>query len=118
MSHGYLRRMSISVNPDELQVVAGKYGRAAYILTTGADARVRITHAVVRVAEGSVRCKLGRGAAANVADRPGVSLLWASTDTEPMSLIADGTASVDPEGGPGFHVIAIDSAVLHRAASD
>lgn len=108
--------MSIPVTPDELPEVAGKYGRAAYILTTGDDARVRITHSVVRVSERAVRCKLGRGASANVDKRPGVSVLWAATDSEPMSLIADGTARPDPGGEVGDFLIAVDSAVLHRAA--
>jgi len=108
--------MSIPVTPDELPEVAGKYGRTAYILTTGDDARVRITHAVVQVAEGSVHCALGRSASANAGERPGVSVLWAATDTEPMSLIADGVAIPDRDGDDGAFTITVESAVLHRAA--
>jgi len=108
--------MSIPVTPDELPEVAGKYGRAAYILTTGDDARVRITHAAVQVAPGSVRCTLGRSASANAGERPGVSVLWAATDAEPMSLIADGVAVPDHDGEEGEYLITVESAVLHRAA--
>jgi len=107
--------MSVPVTPDELPEVAGKYGRAAYILTTGDDARVQITHAVVQVTPGSVRCKLGRGGSHNATSRPGVSVLWAATDTEAMSLIADGRALPDHDEEGAF-LITIESAVLHRAA--
>ena len=104
------------MTPDELPEVAGKYGRNAYILTTGDDSRVRITHSEVQVTAGSVGCRLGRGASANAMDRPGVSVLWAATDTESMSLIADGVARPDPDRGEGAFLIIIESAVLHRAA--
>jgi len=108
--------MTIPVAPDELPKVAGKYGRAAYVLTTGADSRVRITHTAVEVSDGRVGCELGRSASADAIQRSGVSVLWAATETESMSLIADGTARPDPEGGEGSFVIWIESAVLHRAA--
>jgi len=48
--------------------------------------------------------------------RPGVSVLWAATPGEPMSLIVDGTARVDTTGEEGSFLISVESAVLHRAA--
>ncbi len=106
--------MSIPVAPDELQAVAGKYGPAAYVLTTGTDSRTHVTHAAVVVSDGEIHCHLGRGASANATSRPGVTVLWAATVDEPMSLIVDGVASL--EGDDGSFVIATDSAMLHRAA--
>ena len=106
--------MTIPVAPDELQAVAGKYGAAAYVLTTGRDSRTHVTHAAVDVAEGTIRCRMGKGASANAIASPGVTVLWAATPAEPMSLIADGIASED--GEEGTFSIAVDSAMLHRAA--
>ncbi len=106
--------MTIPVAPDELQAVAGKYGAAAYVLTTGRDSRTHVTHAAVDVAEGTIRCRMGKGASANAISFPGVTVLWAATPAEPMSLIADGIASED--GEEGTFSIAVDSAMLHRAA--
>jgi len=104
------------VTPEQLREVAAKYGPAAYVLTTGDDSRTRVTHSAVSVASGVVDCVLGGRAAANALARPGISVLWAATDAEPMSLIADGVAEPDEAGEDGSFSIRIESAMLHRAA--
>lgn len=104
------------MTPEQLPEVAAKYGPAAYVLTTGDDSRTRVTHSAVRVVAGAVDCVLGGRAAANALARPGISVLWAATEAEPMSLIADGVAKLEEAGEDGSFSIRIESAVLHRAA--
>ncbi len=59
----------------------------------------------------------GRRTAANVAERPGVTLLWPADGAHPdHSLLVDGTATVDESG----EIIAVvpASAILHRSRTD
>ncbi len=110
--------MTIPVPPEEIPGVGGKYGPAAYVLTTGDDSRVRVTHAMVELSPGQVRCRLGRTASANAISRPDVCVLWAATEDQPMSLIADGVAVLETESDDGNEfTIRIDWAVQHRAAA-
>ena len=109
--------MSLAVEPTDLAGVAQKHGPAAYVLTTGADGRPRVIHVAVDVADdGTISAVVGRSAAANAIDRPNVCVLWPPAP-DGFSLIADGTAIVKGEPGPGTPItITVTSAVRHRPA--
>jgi hypothetical protein len=103
--------VSIPVVLADLRDEITKRGDAAFVLTSGADA----PHVVsVRVAwDGDVlTAGAGNRTAANVGERPSISLLWPSTSFDDYSLIVDGTASVVD----GRLLITPGRAVLHRSA--
>lgn len=105
--------MSVKVSPAELAEKANEYGDSAFVVTTKADGTSHITHQLVEVADGVVRCPAGKGTLAAVAERPAVVLLWPPTSSDGWSLIADGIATVQ-EGGLSIEVT---GAVLHRPAA-
>ncbi len=109
--------MSLAVEPTDLAGVAQQHGPAAYVLTTGADKRPRVIHVAVDVADdGTISAVVGRSAASNAIDRPNVCVLWPPA-ADGFSLIADGTAIVKGEPGPGTPItITVTSAVRHRPA--
>lgn len=105
--------MSIPVAPADLQAAAAQHP-FAYLLTVGDDGR---PHAVA-VQPGWRGGDLtitgpGRTTARNATTRPDVSLLWPPAEMGGYSLIADGRARADADGGL---VITPSTAVLHRPA--
>jgi hypothetical protein len=106
--------MSIQVGPDELGDALRVY-RHAFLITVGSDARAHVVPATPAATGGGVIVGgLGRRSLANVAANPAVTLLWPPTEPEGHSLILDGTASVDANGGSTISV-AVQRAVLHRS---
>ena len=105
--------MSVPVELEKLRQSVERFGALPYLLTTGADGRPHAVSVHVRWDGDRVVARAGRRTVANAADRPLVSLLWASVDDDGFSLIVDGTATVEGDEvsvRPG-------TAVLHRQAS-
>ena len=103
--------MSIAVSLDQLRDEVARRGDAAFVVTIGDEG----PHVVsVRVAWEGDELVAGAGnrTAANVAERPAVSLLWPSSFDD-YSLIVDGSASA----ADGSLRITPVRAVLHRSAA-
>jgi hypothetical protein len=103
--------VSVPVELDALAAQVAVHGPQAVLLTVNELDR---PHAVaVEVAmgdDGCLRAGAGSRTAANVARRPGASMLWPSLVPGTYSLIVDGDASVDG----GEVVVRPSRAVRHR----
>ncbi len=99
--------------PVELEALAEQvaaHGPQALLLTVNEHDRPHAVAVEVSVDGDRLRAGAGSRTAANVARRPGVSLLWPSLVPGTYSLIVDGSASVD-----GSEVVVEPSrAVRHR----
>lgn len=108
--------MSIEVALDDLPTEVGARGAAAYLVSMGAT-RPRVVSVTVRVVGGDLVVGAGRRTAANVAERPEVTLFWPAGASDPdHSLLVDGTATVDPEDES--IAVAPSSAILHRSRAE
>lgn len=102
--------MSIPVALDDLDRTLADFG-AGYLLTTRAG-RVKVVSARPRLTDGRFLVAApGRGSVANVGEEPAVTLLWPPRVEGAMSLLVDGTATVDGDDV----VVRPASAVLHRS---
>lgn len=114
--------MSLDVPLPELRDVAAGYGPAAYVVAASGSGSPRILHSGVSWEDGDgapvIRVRVGRSAGRAMAANPEVSLLWAATDREPMSLIVDGTVIEGPPADGGEARIRPTGAVRHRPAPD
>ncbi len=105
--------MSIEVVLADLPAAVAARGPAAYLLSSG-EARPRVVSVAASWDEGSLVVGAGRRTAANVAERPEVTVFWpAGGDHPDHSLLVDGTATVD-EAGETI-TVAPSSAILHRS---
>jgi hypothetical protein len=106
--------MSIPVEIADLVPATERYGWA-YLLTVRDDQRAHIV-AVDPVWSGdALQMTVGRGSASNASRRAQVSLCYPPTDPGGYSLIVDGTAQVDDDGGSVRFTPT--TAVLHRPAA-
>jgi hypothetical protein len=111
--------MSITVPLAELRRSAAHHGTAAFLLSTGADGRPRVLHAVPEWGDGRLVFPVSPRTAAALDERPAVTVLWpvaTSGDHVGMSLIVDGDAVVPAEAAGGTVEVVLRHAVLHRAA--
>jgi hypothetical protein len=106
--------MSIGVELDEVREQTARFGASPYLLTVSDDGRPHATAVTVRWEGDELVAGVGRRSAANVADRPDISLLWPPVDDEGFSLIVDGRAEVRD----GEVVITPEHAILHRQRAD
>lgn len=105
--------MSIRIEPADIPGAVRDRGAAAYLLTSGTT-RPHAVSVAVAVTEHGLQVGAGRRSAANVADRPEVTIMWPlSADHPDHTLLVDGTATVD-DGGATITVTP-ESAVLHVA---
>lgn len=106
--------MSVAVDLSDLAEHLEGFGGVAYLTTVGDDGTPHLVSVRPRLEGARLRMGAGRRTSANVARRPGVSLLWPADRGGPYSLILDGRAEL--EGGPGEEVLAVvpEAAVLHR----
>ena len=84
--------------PVELEALAEQvavHGPQALLLTVNEHDRPHAVAVEVSVEGGRLRAGAGSRTAANVARRPGVSLLWPSLAPGSYSLIVDGDARLD-----------------------
>ncbi len=109
--------MSIRVDPTELVDQLRDFGAAPFLITTSTDGRPHTTHVVVTLVGVVLQATVGRKTAANVAERPLVSLLWPPNAPGGFSLIVDGQGVATTEGDDCFVAITATGAVLHRNAA-
>ncbi|MDP9072825.1 MAG: pyridoxamine 5'-phosphate oxidase family protein [Actinomycetota bacterium] len=104
--------MSVPVDLSGLRDEVDRYGLEPYLITVSDDGRPHAV-AVAVVWDGELMSTgAGSRTASNVADRPAVSLLWPPVDDGGYSLIVDGRAHSDPNGGR--ILVEPVKAVLHR----
>jgi hypothetical protein len=103
---------------DDLGAAIAARGAAAYLVSIG-DERPHVVSVAVEVLadasdDGAPRLRVGAGRTTprNVAVRPAVTLLWPASDEHPdLSLLVDGTATVDDP--PDTITIEVTGAILH-----
>ena len=107
--------MSVRVGLEKLRESVDRFGRLAYLVTTGADGRPHAVSVHLEMTgEGALVFRAGKRTTANAADRSLVCILWSPVDDDGFSLIVDGTAAVD-----GDRVtVQPEAAVLHRQAAE
>ena len=105
--------MSVAVDLAELPTAIARQIGWCYLLTVSDEGQPRVLAVAPEIAaDGSLCFEVGRGTASNVAARPSITLVYPPATPEAMSLIVDGTATVD-----GSSVaLAATWAVLHRSA--
>jgi hypothetical protein len=106
--------MSIGVELDKVREQTERFGASPYLLTVSDDGRPHATAVTVRWEGDELVAGVGRRSAANVEDRPDVSLLWPPVDADGLSLIVDGAARVVD----GEVAVAPGHAILHRQRAD
>lgn len=105
--------MSIRIEPADIAHAVLERGAAAYLLTSG-ETRPHAVSVAVAITERGLQVGAGRRSAANVADRPQVTLLWPlSVDQPDHTLLVDGTATLDEAGAT--ITVTPESAILHVA---
>ncbi len=106
--------MSIEVPLDDLgEAIARRTGQAYLVSIRGSRPHV-VSVAPRSAPDGSLVVGAGRRTAANVAERPEVTLLWPADGGDPThSLLVDGTAAASADGAE--LVVTPSSAILHRA---
>ena len=109
--------MSIPVEPGDIGSQMEQFGTAAYVLTVRADATPHIAHLDMRLDGDVLRCGASRSAAANVASRPNISVLWPPHEPGGYSMIVDVEART-VDGADGLELeLRPKSGVLHRPAT-
>lgn len=83
-----------------------------YLLTAGADGRVKAVTVEPSLAEGVLRCPSSRGSARNLAANPTATLLFPPPVARGYTLLVDGTATATDDD----IVFTPATAVLHRPA--
>lgn len=106
--------MSVGVELDRLAEEVRRFGGSPYLLTVSDDGRPHATVVAVEWSDDALVAGVGRRSAANVAERPDVSLLWPPVDAEGFSLIVDGRGSVDGEEV----TVRPERGILHRRRAD
>lgn len=102
--------MSVPVELEALAEQVEVHGPQALLLTVNEDDRPHAVAIEVCFDAGRLRAGAGSRTAANIARRPGVSVVWPSLAPGAYSLIVDGTASIDGSEV----VIEPNRAVRHR----
>ncbi|WP_420443873.1 pyridoxamine 5'-phosphate oxidase family protein [Candidatus Poriferisodalis sp.] len=109
--------MSIPVEPADVGNQMEHFGAAAYVLTVRDDATPHIAHLAMRLDGEVLRCGASRSAAANVAQRPSISVLWPPYELGGYSMIVDASArTVETTDGLELE-LRPTSGVLHRPAT-
>ncbi|MGI9034093.1 MAG: pyridoxamine 5'-phosphate oxidase family protein [Acidimicrobiales bacterium] len=89
-------------------------GPIAYLVTVGAEGRPHVVAVRVDWSGGELMITAGRHSSANVADQPGVSLVWAAPQGNGYCLIVDGVARLLSAPSPAGLAVEPTRAVLHR----
>lgn len=102
--------MTIPVPLGDLARLLTAYG-SAYLLTASNDGRTKVI-TVDPVPEGRLLLVAtpSRGAAANIAANPAVTLVWPPLERHGFTLIVDGTAVADEDGV----TVSPEHGILHR----
>jgi hypothetical protein len=105
--------MSIAVEIDDLPAAIEQQIGWCYLLTVADDGQARVLAIAPEWAVGGVlRAEVGGRTAANVSARPNVTLVYPPGAADGLSLIVDGSATID---GSTFSFEPA-TAVMHRPA--
>lgn len=104
--------MSVPVDLAALEATAVALGDEALLVTVTEASTPHVVSSMVRWRDGRIETGAGRRTAANVVDRPEVTLLWPTPHDGAYRLIVDGHATVTGE----TITITPTFAVLHRIA--
>ncbi len=85
---------------------------AGYLLTSGADGRVKAVTVEPTLRDGVLHCPASRGSARNLAAQPAATLLFPPLQARGHTLLIDGTATAGDDG----IAFTPETAVLHRPA--
>lgn len=102
--------MSVAVELAALEEQVSSHGPMALLVTVNEDGRPHAVAVEVTWREGTLCAGAGSRTAANIDERPGVSLLWPVLAPGRYSLIVDGRAEVEGDEV----VVRPGRAVLHR----
>ncbi len=105
--------MSVKVELGELGDALGGVGDTCFLLTTNADQSPHPANVRLSFADGRFVLSAGRRSCRNSHERPTVTLMWPAADGRPMSLLVDGTATVDSDDD-GLVSVVPTSAIWHR----
>ena len=105
--------MSVPVDLETLKTQSEQFGALAYLVSVNGDGRPHVVSAAVEWHDDRIVAGAGRRTAANVGERPAVTLLWPPYEEGGFSLLVDGVASLDGEQLR----IAPEGAILHRTAT-
>ena len=106
--------MSVAVQIDALRGELESEGAAAYLVTVAPDGSPHVVSVLVGWVDDRLGVGGGRRTAANVVERPAVTLLWPTPDDGGLSLIVDGQAEVVGEQV----LITPTFAIRHRSVTD
>jgi hypothetical protein len=110
--------MSVRVGLEALRDQIDSFGPQAFLVTVSPEGTPHVVSAVLRLQGDELAVEVGRTSRANATAHPVVTLLWSPGAGGEYSLIVDGTAEVDGDGGDGAGTVTIrpTAAVLHRIA--
>jgi hypothetical protein len=108
--------MSIPVELEGLAAKIAERTMAPYLLTTDDDGRPHATAIALRWEGDRLVGPCGRTSGRNLVARPGVSVLWPPDAVGGYSLIVDGDATLDEDGGVRLARLTPTHAILHRPA--
>ncbi|MCU1400396.1 MAG: hypothetical protein JWN62_3505 [Acidimicrobiales bacterium] len=105
--------MSIAVDLAALPAAIAEQIGWCYLLTVSDDNQARVLAVAPHVSDdGTLTFEVGKGTAGNVAARPAITVVYPPAAATAMSLIVDGTATVE-----GSSVTMVPTwAVMHRSA--
>ena len=106
--------MSAPLDTASLAERVEEFGSIAHLVTVSGDGAPHVVSVRVEQRDGDLVVGAGRHTAANAAERPGVTLLWAAPAGRHYSLIVDGTARPLPNAGAPALAVTPTRAVLHR----
>jgi len=108
--------MSVAVSLDRLREEVARFGASPFLLTVTGDGRPHAVSVAVVWQGDALEAGAGSRTVANVAERPGVTLLWPAVEPGGYSLIVDGVARA---AEPGDRLsVQPAKAVLHRRRQD
>jgi hypothetical protein len=108
--------MSIPVDLDALRDQLARHERPAYLITAGASGGPHLVSVYLTWEDGTFTAGCGRHTAANLAERPEVSVVVPPDERDGYSLIFDATGEV-VEGEERTVRLTPVKAVLHRPAA-
>lgn len=108
--------MTIPVSLDRLREEISGHRVSPYLLTVNDEGRPHSVAVVVDWDGDALAVSVGDRTAANVRQRPLVTLLWPPNEAGEYSLIVDGTAVLPEDGSSNIASITPTKATLHRPA--
>ena len=111
--------MSKPVDLSDVRIRVAEYGELAMLVSVGESGTPHVVSVLVTVDGDRLVAQVGQRTAANLRDRPTLSLVWHPPSGGDYLLILDGTAEVGgplEAQGPNALSITVTSGILHRAA--